>query len=66
VDSSGATLDFLLSAERDAAAAKRFLAKALGRQNHPVPRRISFARDFVLGDTTKRFIHQLKCSIFLG
>ena len=41
VDSSGATLDFLLSAERDAAAAKRFLAKALGRQNHPVPRIIN-------------------------
>src|SRR5580692_4465140 len=33
VDSSGATLDFLLSAKQDAAAAKRFLAKALGRRN---------------------------------
>src|SRR6266436_4001868 len=31
VDSSGATIDFLLSAKRDAAAAERFLAKALGR-----------------------------------
>ena len=30
VDSSGATIDFLLSAKRDAAAAERFLAKALG------------------------------------
>ena len=38
VDSSGATLDFLLSAKQDAAAAKRFLAKALGRENHPEPR----------------------------
>ena len=38
VDSSGATLDFLLSAKQDAAAEKRFLAKALGRQNHPAPR----------------------------
>src|SRR4051794_31440402 len=38
VDSSGATLDFLLSAKQDAEAAKRFLAKALGRQNHPTPR----------------------------
>ena len=38
VDSSGATLDFLLSAKQDAQAAKRFLAKALGRQNHPAPR----------------------------
>jgi transposase-like protein len=41
VDSSGATLDFLLSAKQDAAAAKRFLAKALGRQNHPGPRVIN-------------------------
>jgi IS6 family transposase len=31
VDSSGATIDFLLWAKRDAAAAERFLAKALGR-----------------------------------
>ena len=38
VDSSGATLDFLLSAKQDAVAAKRFLAKALGRENHPAPR----------------------------
>jgi IS6 family transposase len=38
VDSSGATLDFLLSAKQDAEAAKRFLAKALGRPNHPEPR----------------------------
>src|SRR5580700_2613345 len=29
VDSTGATIDFLLSAKRDTAAAKRFLAKAL-------------------------------------
>jgi len=28
VDSSGATIDFLLSAKRDTVAAKRFLAKA--------------------------------------
>jgi IS6 family transposase len=41
VDSSGATIDFLLSAKRDAAAAERFLAKALGRQNHSVPRVIN-------------------------
>jgi transposase, IS6 family len=38
VGSTGATLDFLLSAKQDADAAKRFLAKALGRQNHPAPR----------------------------
>src|SRR5208283_3703662 len=41
VDSSGATLDFLLSAKQDAAAAKRFLAKAFSRANHPTPRVIN-------------------------
>jgi len=41
VDSSGATLDFLLSAKQDAAAAKRFFVKALGGANHPAPRVIN-------------------------
>jgi IS6 family transposase len=40
-DSTGATIDFLLSAKRDAAAAEHFLAKALGRANHPTPRVIN-------------------------
>jgi IS6 family transposase len=38
VDSSGATLDFFLSAKRDAEAARRFLAIALGWENHTAPR----------------------------
>ena len=38
VDSTGATIDFLLSARRDTVAAKRFLGKALGGENHPAPR----------------------------
>src|SRR5580704_10083582 len=41
VDSSGATIDFLLSAKRGAAAAERFLRKALGGENHPAPRVIN-------------------------
>ena len=41
VDSSGATIDFLLSAKRDAATAQRFLTKALGGENHPHPRVIN-------------------------
>ena len=41
VDSTSATIDFLLSTKRDAAAAKRFLAKALGGENHPAPRVIN-------------------------
>src|SRR5258707_9770703 len=41
VDSTGATIDFLLSAKRDTAAAKRFLAKALEAANHPHPQVIN-------------------------
>jgi IS6 family transposase len=41
VDSTGATIDFLLLAKRDAAAAERFLTKALGGENHPAPRVIN-------------------------
>ena len=41
VDSSGDTIDFLLSARRDAAAAKRFFQKALSSPGHPRPRVIN-------------------------
>jgi IS6 family transposase len=41
VDSTGATIDFLLSARRDAAAAKRFFQKALQSLGHPRPRVIN-------------------------
>jgi transposase, IS6 family len=41
VDSTGATIDFLLSARRDAAAAKRFFQKALLALEHPRPRVIN-------------------------
>ena len=41
VDSTGATIDFLVSAKRDAAADERFLTKALGGENHPAPRVIN-------------------------
>jgi transposase, IS6 family len=41
VDSTGATIDFLLSAQRDAAAAKRFFQKALRSPDHPTPRVIN-------------------------
>jgi hypothetical protein len=41
VDSTGSTIDFLLSAKRDAAAAERFLTKALDGENHPAPRVIN-------------------------
>jgi transposase, IS6 family len=41
VDSTGATIDFLLSATRDADAAKRFFQKALRSQHHARPRVIN-------------------------
>ena len=41
VDSTGATIDFLLSARRDAAAAKRFFQKALRSPDRRRPRVIN-------------------------
>src|SRR5712692_1153682 len=41
VDSTGATIDFWFSAERDAAAAKQFFQKALQSPGHPRPRVIT-------------------------
>jgi IS6 family transposase len=41
IDSTGATIDFLLSAKRDAAAAKRLFRKALRGRSHPQPRVIN-------------------------
>jgi transposase-like protein len=41
IDSTGATIDFLLSALRDAEAAKRLFRKALSNSSHPQPRVIN-------------------------
>ena len=41
IDSTEATIDFLLSALRDAAAAKRLFRKALSDSSHPQPRVIN-------------------------
>jgi IS6 family transposase len=41
IDSAGATVDFLLSALRDAEAAKRLFRKGLSRPSHPQPRVIN-------------------------
>ena len=41
IDSTGATIDFLLSALRDAAAAKRLFRQALSDPSHPPPRVIN-------------------------
>src|SRR4051794_5185525 len=45
VDSTGDTIDFLLSAKRDAHAAKRFFQKALRSPGHPRPRVINVDRN---------------------
>jgi transposase, IS6 family len=41
VDSTGQTIEFLLTAKRDAAAAKRFFRKALSAPGNPVVRVIN-------------------------
>ena len=41
MDSTGQTIDFLLTAKRDAAAAKRFFSKALSSPGNPLPRVIN-------------------------
>jgi transposase-like protein len=41
VDSAGQTIEFLLTAKRDAAAAKRFFRKALSTPGNPQPRVIN-------------------------
>ena len=41
IDSTGATIDFVLSGLRDAAAAKRLFRKALTDPSHPQPRVIN-------------------------
>jgi len=44
IDSTGATIDFLLAAVRDAAAAKRLFCQALSDPSHPPPRVIKTIR----------------------
>jgi len=41
VDSTGQAIDFLLSAKRDAAAAKRFFQKVFSLSANPIPRVIN-------------------------
>src|ERR1700681_1748413 len=41
IDSAGATIDFLLSADRDASAAKQLFRNALSDRSHPQPRVIN-------------------------
>jgi len=49
IDSTGATIDFLLSALRDAAAAERLFRKALSDPSHPQPRVINIDKSRLYG-----------------
>jgi transposase-like protein len=62
VDSEGSTIDFFLSPNRDAAAAKQFFRKALRAPGHPRPRVIN-----VDGNPSyPKVIAELKASRELG
>ena len=58
----GATIDFLLSAKRDAVAAKRFLQNALRSPGHPRPRVIKVDRN----PSYPRAISELRQTGLLG
>src|SRR5436190_13889820 len=62
VDSTGDTIDFLLSPTRDAGAAKRFFQRALQSANHPRPRVVSVDRN----PAYPRAIEELKCTREIG
>src|ERR1700693_3930350 len=65
VDSTGATIDFLLSAFRDADAAKRLFRKALSHPSHPQPRVINTdlapIYSSAIGDIKKEAILRRRC-----
>jgi transposase-like protein len=65
IDSTGATIDFLLSALRDAAAAKRLFRQALSHGSHPQPRVINTDQAAIYGsaipDIKKEGILRRRC-----
>jgi IS6 family transposase len=65
IDSTGATIDFLLSALRDAAAAKRLFRQALSDRSHPQPRVINTDQAPIYGsailDIKKEGILRRRC-----
>ena len=54
VDSSGQTIDFLLTDRRDAAAAKRFFRRALQNEGNAMPRVINVDRNLEVPDSALR------------
>ena len=66
VDSAGASIDFLLSARRDAAAAKRFFQKALCSPNHPTPRVINVDKNPSYSPVVEELKSEGKCGVGVG
>ena len=62
VDSLGFTLDFMLSAKRDALAAERFFRKALKASHNQEPRVINVDKNAVI--TPRQLTHSLKTKLF--
>ena len=60
VDSTGATIDFLLSESRDLASARRFFQKALAAPGHPRPRVIN-VDGILLTRTLSRSLNRSAC-----
>ena len=72
VDSAGQTIDFLLTAKRDAAGAKRFLSKALSAVVNPHPRVINVDKNpaypaaveqLKAEGTLRHRVHLRKCGV---
>ncbi len=62
VDSEGNTLDFMLSAKRDASAAERFFRKALKSSHNQEPRVINVDKNAVI--TPRQLTHSPKTKLF--
>jgi IS6 family transposase len=65
VDSHGNTLEFLLSSTRDAQAARRFFAKALGASHTVTPRVITVDKNAAYPKARKRIANSKGSSSFL-
>ena len=62
IDSTGATIDFLLSALRDAAAAKRLFRQALSDPSHPQPRVINTDQAHLYGAAIPAVKEEAPCA----
>ena len=63
VDSTGQTIDFLLTAKRDAAAAKRFFRKALSSPGNRVPRVINVGKNAAFPPAVEALKAEASCLV---